>query len=255
MEEDLKKRISLFLAQIMEKLQVTQKDMAKLLGVNQSRIQALLKGKELPKLKLTMRLAELGDISIDDLLKTEKPPKVSSVVEMKADRGGIVVGKIGGDSYINTKILRRHTYKQKEDDITSEQARKLKDLVDDIVGLELKVKRKPRGYGAVWNALNKKMKVTYYREIKKEYYKQAELYLVMWKGRIKRPLIRTDEELWRKERQKAIFSVARKQLGMSKSDIDNFILGRFEKKSIKELTKEELQNLYDKIFAMKKTKK
>lgn len=162
--------------------------------------------------------------------------------------------QVGGDILINSHIKRVTQYTPGPHDITGEQANKLKDKVNEIVELEQKVKKKPKTYGAVWNALNRKMGVTYYREIKKDQFEKAMLYLGQWAGRLKTSLKRTDEDEWRKEIQKAIFAAARNQLGWTKDALDAYIYERYGKESVRDLSKEELEQLKNIIFAKKKGK-
>jgi hypothetical protein len=43
------------------------------------------------------------------------------------------------------------------------------------VELEENVKKKPKIYCAIWNALSRKMSATYYREIKRAQFDEAEM--------------------------------------------------------------------------------
>jgi len=93
---------------------------------------------------------------------------------------------------------------------------------------------------------------TYYREIKRAQFEEAEMYLMQWVGRLKKGLKRTDEEEWRKKTQAAIFAAARNQMGWTKESLDAYILERYGKESIRDLSKKELQQLYNVIFSKKK---
>ena len=75
---------------------------------------------------------------------------------------------------------------------------------------------------------------------------------MQWAGRLKRGLKRTDEDVVRKERQKAIFAAARNQLGWTKEALDGYIYECYGKESIRDLTKKELTQLYNKVFAKKR---
>lgn len=248
----LKERISNFLQQLMRDLGDTQERLANRLGVPKTSLQGYLKGTNIPGIDVLVRLAELGNITLDDLVKTDKPPKVSHphIVVSNSQNTHIA----GGDIHINSHIKRVTQYSPSPHDITGEQANKLKDKVNEIVELEQKVKKKPKTYGAIWNALNRKMGVTYYREIKKDQFEKAMLYLNQWAGRLKKGLKRTDEDEWRKETQKAIFAAARNQLRWTKDALDAYIYERYGKESIRDLSKEELEQLKNIIFAKKKGK-
>jgi hypothetical protein len=75
---------------------------------------------------------------------------------------------------------------------------------------------------------------------------------MQWAGRLKRGLKRTDEDVHRKERQKAIFAAARNQLGWTKDALDGYIYECYKKESIRDLTKQQLEQLYNKIFSKKR---
>jgi transcriptional regulator with XRE-family HTH domain len=241
----LKDKISSYLNKLMRELGETQEGLAKRIGIKKSSLQGYLKGENLPGIDVLLAMAELGGITIDQLVKTE-PSKLH--IEIKNSHSIAIAGR---DVYMNTKIHRKTEYRPGPDDITGEQANKLKDLVNKVVEIEQKTKKKPKTYGAVWNSLNKKMGVTYYREIKREQFELAELYLMQWIGRLKKGLKRTDADEWRKDKQAAIFAAARNNLGWTKDAIDGYIYERFKKESIRDLTKKELQLLYNAIFARK----
>lgn len=222
----------------------TQEGLAERLAIKKSSLQGYLKGINVPGIDVLLRIVELGGISLDDLVKKEPPPLYIAV----ADSHHFA---IGGDVNINQKTYRKTEYRPGPDDITGEQANKLKDLVNKIVEIERETKKKPKTHGAIWNALHRKLGVTYLREIKRDQYDLAEAYLMQWLGRIKRGLKRTDADEWRKMTQSAIFAAARNQLGWTKDALDSYIYERFKKESIRDLTKKELQSLYNVIFSRK----
>lgn len=246
----IKSRISSILKELLKELGETQDGLAKLLGVTQSNLQGYLREKNVPGIDVILRIADLAGLTTDQLLKDDNPKMNVNI----ANSNNVTVA--GGDviynhNNINPIFKRTTNYAPGPDDITGEQANRLKDHVNKIVALEVTVKKKPKTYGAVWNALNKKMGVTYYREIKKDQFDMAELYLRQWAGRLKRGLKRTDTDTHRQERQKAIFAHARKQLGWTKDNIDAYIFECYGKESIRDLTKEQLEQLYNKIFSKK----
>ncbi len=244
----VKSRISLVLKELLKELGETQEGLARLLGITQSNLQGYLKERSLPRIDVLLKISELAGITTDQLLK-ENNPKMN--VNITHSSNVTVAGRdvIHNHNNINPIFKRTTHYSPGPDDITGEHANKLKDYVNKIVELEATVKKKPKTYGAVWNALNKKMGVTYYREIKKNQFDIAELYLRQWAGRLKRGLKRTDIDIHRQERQKAIFAHARKQLRWTKENIDAYIFDCYGKDSIRDLTTKELEQLYNKIFA------
>ena len=242
----LREKISNYLNVLMRETKTTQEGLAKELGIAKSTIQQYLKGERVPGIDVLMKMAEMGGKTVDEIVKTE-PSQLH--IEVKNSHHVAIAGR---DVYMNTRIHRKTEYHPGPDDITGDEANRLKELVNKSVELERKVKKKPKTYGAVWNALNRKMGVTYYREIKHAQFDLAELYLVQWIGRLKKGLKRTDADEWRKDKQAAIFAAARNNLGWSKEALDGYIYERFKKESIRDLTKIELQKLYDAVFARKK---
>lgn len=236
-------RITSFLQHLLKELGDTQEGLAGRLGITRASLQGYLKGENLPGIDVLLKMAELGGLSLDELVKTDNPKTHISIVNSHI---------AGRDQYINTTIKRINQYKPGPADITADQSNRLKELVNEVVELEEKVKKKPKTYGAIWNALNRKMSATYYREIKRAQFEEAEMYLMQWVGRLKKGLKRTDDEEWRKKTQAAIFAAARNQMGWTKESLDAYILERYDKESIRDLSKKELQQLYNVIFSKKK---
>jgi len=252
----IKDRISSILNKLLRELGETQEGLSKRIGTSQSSLQGYLKGVNLPSIDVLLKIAELSGITVDTLLKTDNPPThidPNANITINGSKN-VNVSVAGRDvhNYQNTTVKRVNQYVPGPDDISGDQANQLKEYVNKIVELEQGVKQKPKTYGAVWNALNRKMGVTYYREIKACQFKDAEVYLMQWAGRLKRGLKRTDEEVFRKERQKAIFAAARNQLGWTKEALDGYIYECYGKESIRDLTKKELEQLYNKVFAKKR---
>lgn len=249
----LEDQIINYLNKLMQELGETQESLAQRLGITKSSLQRYLKGINLPNLNVLIKIAELGETTVDDLIKSGIPKMhTAKYIELNNSNHNIITG---GDAYVNTHVHPRKVYEPKPEDITGIQANRLKDLVNEVIELERQASKKPKTYGAVWNALNRKMGVTYYREIKQHQFNLAELYLMQWIGRNRKGLKRTNEDEWRKQTQSAIFAAARNQLGWTKDSLDSYIYERFKKDSIRDLTKKELQLLYNAVFAMKNKEK
>ncbi len=225
----------------MQELELTQEGLASALNIPKSTIQRYLSGSTLAGVDDLLKIADLAGIKLDELVKNDSP-KLHIVVSHS--------NIAGRDQYINTTVKRVNHYVPGPDDITGEQANRLKELVNKVVEYEQKTKKKPKTFGAIWNALNRKMGVTYYREIKRDHFDAAELYLMQWIGRVRRGMKRTDEDEWRKQTQAAVFARARNQLGWTKEALDGYIFERFKKDSIRDLSKKDLQRLYNIIFTM-----
>lgn len=129
--------------------------------------------------------------------------------------------------------------------ITSEQAAQLKALVNDIVELEAKVKRGPATFQAVWSSLNKKMKVSGFREIPIEQFEAARKFLHQWMGRLSSAPSASvkDGEKWRNRRY-ALIKINSKEPEDAEA-LANYMKRNFPKvDSIKELSNDELDKVY-----------
>jgi len=254
----LKQRLADFLKQILKQYKLTQGDLADMLGVDASSLSGYLKSKESPRIEVVIKIAEIGGVTLDELIKTDKPPEKKEIfvsVGSVSGNGNIVGSIAGGDIYLNTTVKKTYKYEYQKGDLLEAQAAKLTRLVNEIVELEKEVKRKPKNHAAVWNALKRKFNVAYYRKIKEEDFPAAEAYLMMWRGRLTRPLKRIDNAEYRKMRYKSIFTMAQKNLGWAKNDIDNYIYELYNKDSIRDITDKELENLYQRIYTMKTKRK
>ncbi len=247
---DIKKRISSFINQILMDYGIRQQDLARALGIKQGRLSAYVIGKELPRVDILLKLSEIGGVTMDELLKSERPPQKKDVsITISTGNGSPVAGITAhGDVYQNTTVRRIYKYTYQPGDLTEEQAARLQYLVDDIVKLESTVKRKPKSHAAIWNALKRKFKVAYYRKIKEEDFQKAELYLMMWRGRLTKPLRKKEPYSYRKKRYASIFSRAKNQLGWTKEEVDNFIFVEFGVSSIRDLSNDQLERLYSRIM-------
>lgn len=254
-EYSIKKSIASFLFNLMKELELTQKELANLLGISQGRLSKYLNEKEIPKIDFLIKLSNITKIKLEDILNNEGK-------EIKIQIGGININGskdlndniiTGGNINLFPKISVQKKYVSQPDDITPAQASHLKDLVDQIVELEKKIKQKPKSHQAVWRALNRYMKVTYYREIKKEDYFKAEAYLMKWKGRLmsQKSFIKNENNEWRMLRYKAIYTKAKKQLGMTREDLHNYIYAEFNVSSLKDLSDEDLDKLYKRFMKKK----
>jgi transcriptional regulator with XRE-family HTH domain len=250
---DLKKRIGTFINQILIQYGIRQKDLSKTLGIGLASLSAYLKSKELPRADVLLKLAEIGGVTMDELLKTDKSPqkKEISIKISAGDHSQIGGGIVHGDVYQNTTVKKIYKYTYQPGDLTEEQAARLQLLVDDIVNLEKTVKRSPKSHAAVWNALKRKFKVAYYRKIGEEDFQKAELYLMMWRGRLTKPSRKKTPDSYRKRRYASIFSRAKNQLGWTKEEVDNFIFAQYGVSSIRNLSDDQLERLYSKIMGKK----
>ena len=240
----LKKNIGDFIRVWMEGMNLNQKNAALELGIDQGRLSRYIQEKEMPKIDLLARLAELAGVKVDDIISFNiNRERIMNKIKIIGNSNNIAGGDININ--INRSQKRRVEYIPQADDISPAQASKLKEIVNQIVEVERRVSLKPKSHAAVWSVFNKAMKVTYYREIKKDDYIKAETYLMRWKGRLQNNRIykENEPEEAKKNIYKTIFSIAKKELNMTKKDIDDFIKGSFGADSIKDLTQEELEKL------------
>ena len=132
--------------------------------------------------------------------------------------------------------------------ITAVQQAELKALVDEIVGLEARLKREPRSFAGVWGNLNKKMKVTRYVEIpldkftsaKKLLEKERAILLAMGSAPVKAPN-------WRNSRYKAINARA-KEFPDGELRYRGYSQEKFGTGSLKELNDDQLDVVYRHVF-------
>ncbi len=262
---EIKENIVRYINKLLDEYRLTQRNLAKMLGVSPGSLSGYKKGREIPGIQILMKLAEIGDVTIDELLKTGEPSQkgeiIVSIGNIKGDNniaGHLNVGRdyYHGDVYNNTKVHKTYAYTYQPGDLREDQAAKLKALVEEIVKLEKLVSKNPKSYAAVYNALKKRFKVVYYRKIREEEFPKAQTYLKAWKGRLLKAhdLPQKDNELYRKARYSAIFAAAKNQLGLTKKALDGYIFAEYGVHSIRDLDNTQLEHLYTTVMATKKKK-
>ncbi|MBF0284486.1 MAG: ORF6C domain-containing protein [Magnetococcales bacterium] len=137
--------------------------------------------------------------------------------------------------------------------ISEDQAAKLTELVQQIVELEAKLKKKaPRSFRGVWGALNAHCGFTRYRLILYTDYGKAENYLRQWIGRLNSmasaPV--ADNDAWRKKRY-AYIKINTKDL---EAWLTAYLKKNYKVDSITELTDEELDRTYRAVASKKRAK-
>lgn len=60
--------------QILEEYALTQVELASMLGISQGSLSAYIRKKECPNMVVLIRLADLAGLTLEELLKTSKPP-------------------------------------------------------------------------------------------------------------------------------------------------------------------------------------
>ena len=263
--ENLRANISAFLRWYMAEGAVTQSQLAALIGIKQGQLSQYLTHKQVPSLELAVQISQNTGFPLDYIIRFSSPgqgnpteddvQRVLAYINNSGKMGNVNIahGDIHINNTVNPRIVRKNEYVPQPGDITSAEASDLKILVDEIADLEQKIKQKPKGHGAVWAALNRKMKVTYYREIKQVDYPKAVAYLRQWRGRLKstKTFKKDDSSAWRKDRYKAIKTIAKKELSMSDLQLKYYITDAFGTGSLTELKDEELERLYRRLITKK----
>lgn len=139
--------------------------------------------------------------------------------------------------------------------ITSEQKVALKDLVDEVVETEAKLKRSPRTYPSVWKALNNHCKVPSYHLIAAGDFNKARTYLNRWLGRLNsgRSAPVKNGEAWRTRKYKYI-KINSKD-GEDMIALDRYLGKNFGTTSLRELANDELEKAYRYVAGRRSRKK
>ncbi|MEZ7891142.1 MAG: ORF6C domain-containing protein [Candidatus Wallbacteria bacterium] len=272
--KNLKKRISTYINQLLFDQKLTQQGLSKLLNIGAGRLNAYIKEKEIPRIETLIQLAEIGEITLDELVKTDIPPKKREIIPedhsifknssvngpVNIANGGIINNNVhNGDVFNNTTVKRYHKYVPQPGDLTDEQSTKLTELVNDIVDWEKKVRRSPKSYAAVWGALKRHFNVTYYKRIGEANFEKAIAYLKAWRGRLTQVGSKSQNDETREKSRKshytAINTIAKKELGWSVSILKGYIYENFQVTSMKDLNDKLLNELYNKMTALKRKNK
>ncbi len=135
--------------------------------------------------------------------------------------------------------------------IDQKKAANLKSLVTEVVRLEKLVKRSPKGYATVWNALTTRCKTTSYLLILDEDYPKAEKFLREWIGRLSSAKSAPAKDAnWRKRKFSYIFTNVR-QLNAEQA-LRARLLERFGSESMKDLSDTDLDAVYQLVAGWKK---
>jgi hypothetical protein len=165
---------------------------------------------------------------------------------------GNIVGN--GNFVVRTEKIIHKTIVRPEpglEHITEDQAASLQRLVKEVVDLEEKVKRQPKGYPAVWRSLNARMKVASYRMIPFSKYPSAEKYLRNWLGRLNSSKSAPKKNgNWRNQRYRHNHAVAKKYDLYDK--MRAYMLDKFDAQSQRDLDNTELDQLYRRMAAWKR---
>ena len=157
---------------------------------------------------------------------------------------------------INVKKYSTSKYVRSDNDITEEQAFKIKTKVDEIVEINVKAgKIEPSGRGMMYSrilgALKKKYRVTIYKAIPKEKFEEAYTELSKLAAREVSKLRRPQNHEWRKKIYKSIHSRANEK-GIEVHDYANKVLNLAKPiNSLTELKEQDLDSLRRKLYNLK----
>ncbi len=137
-----------------------------------------------------------------------KPEPLGNSPSIAINGDGNVIGN--SNTVVKTETYRpkiKMEYRSGDEHLTPEQAATLKRLVGEIVELEKQIKQRPKSFGAIYTALNRRFKVHTYLLITQEDYDKAKKYLREWLGRLSsaRSAPKNDPE-WRDRKRKYIFA-------------------------------------------------
>lgn len=137
-----------------------------------------------------------------------------------------------------------------EQHISENQAAKLTALVNEIVELEAKLKKSPKGFRSVWGALNAHCGVTRYLLIASEDYDKAEKYLRQWIGRLNSmasaPV--ADNDAWRKRRY-AYIKINTKN---DEAWLTAYLRKSFKAESLSDISDDDLDRTYRAVASRKR---
>ncbi len=152
-----------------------------------------------------------------------------------------------GDVHINQPAAKSRVQVSADpggEHISDEQKAKLKQLVDEVIATEQKLKKRPRSYGAVWGALNKHCKVTSYHCIAFDDFEKARKFLHQELGRLnsmKSAPVKNGDD-WRRKRY-ANIKINSKGEEDTKA-LKAYMKRNFGAESLTELANDELDRVY-----------
>lgn len=138
------------------------------------------------------------------------------------------------------------------DHISEKKKAELKSLVTEVVRLESLIKREPKGFAAVWNALDKKCQVSSYHLILNTDFAKAEKFLREWIGRLSSAKsAHSKDPGWRNRKFSYIFTNV-KQLAAEEA-LRAHLRERYSTDSMKGLSDTDLEAVYHVVAGWKKS--
>lgn len=153
--------------------------------------------------------------------------------------------------------MTKNEFTPDERHITSEQAVKIEDLIDELVDMDASSgKDKGRSYGMWWKMFNNEFKIATYRELPRASFDEAVLFLRQAKARSLPKIRRKGNELWRRKHYATIFCIAKKGMGWTEDEVHQFPSTKLKKQvtSLSDIGKQDLARLARWIRAESKKK-
>lgn len=250
------------------RLGYSQADFAHQTDVSRERLRLNETGRSGISAELLARAAQLGlDVqyvvtgirsnNIKDVAEHTAPPAISG------NNNNVLIGSGTINNIKSQKIIKAETIIKKtnakvtpnEKHISDQMAATLKELVDQVVATEAKLKKLPKTHKAVWSSLNSHCKVPTYRLIALEDYPKAELYLRKWLGRLNasKSAPKKNNVDWRKRKYKYIHTNVR--LFAIEATLHAYLQKNFSATSLTELDDTQLDKVYNYISSKKRSLK
>ena len=188
----------------------------------------------------------------------------NSKVEIKQSAKGKRVQQIGQNfgRIINTEKVQNVTevLYDKESHITDQQAKQIKDKVDEIVSIHDKAGKfktsdsKGKFYAITWSSIKNRYGVTKYTLLKKENFEDCMKWLQTQIASIHRPILRKhNNSEWKNSMYSSIYAKSRSEWDMDKQQLYQFAYEKLKLKaeiySLKDLSDINLKKLYTILFS------
>jgi len=170
-------------------------------------------------------------------------------VQSVSGHNNVVAGR---DLYINKREVTRVSVTPGPDHITEDQAKRLKDLVDEIAKIEIDRGTNPgRAYPSLWSQVNKRFQVTSFHLIPKALGEDAIKWLQQRRAMLRPKQRRSNPSAWRNQLYKSIWARAH-ELGMSDGDVYSLVRKRLglHVVSLTRLGEKNLNRLYNIVMAL-----
>ena len=189
---------------------------------------------------------------------------LNSKIEIKQSAKGKRVQQIGQNfgRIINTEKVQNVTevLYDKESHISDQQAKQIKDKVDEIVSIHDKAGKfktsdnKGKFYAVTWSSIKNRYGVTKYTLLRKEDFEDCMKWLQTQIASIHRPILRKhNNSEWKNSMYSSIYAKSRSEWNMDKQELYQFAYEKLKLKepinSLKDLSDVRLKKLYKELFS------